>query len=64
MIFTEAYFENIQATIKRELLIAKLTVYAAVAWFTDVVLFETLIDIQQRKVQTQLCIVEDDINFS
>lgn len=63
MILTEAYFQNIQATIQKELLMAKRTVYAAVAWFTDEVLFNTLIQIQQKNVHVQLCIVEDQINF-
>ncbi len=63
MILTDAYFENIQATIRKELLMAKRTVYAAVAWFTDDVLFQTLLELQRRNVLIQLCVVEDDINF-
>ena len=63
MIVTDAYFENIQSVIRKDLLMAKHSVYAAIAWFTDELLFDTLIELQQRNIQVQLCVVQDEINF-
>lgn len=63
MILTDAYFENIQSVIQKELLMAKRTVYAAIAWFTDDVLFNTLLQLQKKNVHVHLCIIEDGINI-
>src|SRR5438132_1451306 len=63
MIRTDAYFENIQTIILKEILMAKHSVYAAIAWFTDEVLFDALLELQKNKVQVQLCVIQDEINF-
>lgn len=63
MITTEAYFENIRSVIKSELLAANNNVFAAIAWFTDKTLFDALLQIAQKGVSVQLCVINDAINF-
>ena len=64
MITTVAYFEGIREAIQKELLLATHSVYAAIAWFTDRTLFNTLIELQKKGVQVQICVIQDDINFT
>ena len=62
MIQTEAYFNNIQATLIGELEAAKRSIYVAVAWFTDTQLFDVLIQKLQEGVSVSVVIIKDDIN--
>ncbi len=62
MIQIEAYFNNIQATLLKELDTAKRSIYVAVAWFTDTHLFEKLINKLNEGVEVSVVIVKDDIN--
>ena len=64
MVTTVAYFEDIRKAIQKELLLAENTVYAAIAWFTDRILFNTLLELQKKGVQVQICVIQDDINFA
>ena len=59
---TQAYFENIQEQIIRELNSAHQSVKVAVAWFTDDVLYETLCNKAKEKIAVELIISNDDIN--
>ena len=60
---TTVYFDDIQNVICKELLQAKRSIYVAVAWFTDLLLFETLLKLQEKNVYIQLIIIDDEINF-
>ena len=62
MIQIEAYFNNIQETLLKELDTAKRSIYVAVAWFTDTHLFEKLINKLNEGVEVSVVIVKDDIN--
>lgn len=62
MIQVEAYFNDIQATLLKELDTAKRSIYVAVAWFTDTHLFEKLIAKLNEGVEVAVVIVKDDIN--
>lgn len=55
-------FDNIQSRILGELDKAKFMVYIAVAWFTNDVLYQKLIELKKRGVNVQVIIVDDDIN--
>jgi phosphatidylserine/phosphatidylglycerophosphate/cardiolipin synthase-like enzyme len=57
-----AHFEQIQKNIIEQLKLAKFTVWVAVAWFTDRVLFDCLMANKQQGVNVQLIIVDDEIN--
>lgn len=59
---TQAYFENIQIEISRQLSLARHSVIIAVAWFTDSELFNLLLEQSSRGVNVQLLIVNDEIN--
>jgi hypothetical protein len=63
MITTEAHFEKIRSVIKTELLSASHSVYAAIAWFTDPILFDALLAIAEKGVKVQVCIIRDEINM-
>jgi len=59
---TQAYFEDIQRQIKKELSRAQHTILIAVAWFTDPELFEILCDKAQNNVSISLIVLNDRIN--
>lgn len=63
MITTEAHFHKIRSVIKSELLAAEKSVFVAVAWFTDRILFDTLLSIAENGVHVQVCIIRDEINL-
>ncbi len=58
----DAHFEQIQKNIIEQLKLAKFTVWVAVAWFTDKVLFDCLIAKKQQGVNIQLIVIDDEIN--
>ncbi|MFN7600751.1 MAG: phospholipase D-like domain-containing protein [Bacteroidota bacterium] len=58
----EIHFEDIQKQIIEELKAAKFTVWIAVAWFTDKVLFEILLEKKKQGVNVQIIVVDDEIN--
>ncbi|MBS3913735.1 MAG: hypothetical protein KG003_04505 [Bacteroidetes bacterium] len=59
---TQAYFENIQKHILDELQLAQSSIHLALAWFTDSVLFETLLDKAKQNVRISLIALNDEIN--
>lgn len=59
---TQAYFENIQYHIKKELNQAKNSIQIAVAWFTDEELFDILCQKAEEGKTVELIIVNDEIN--
>ena len=59
---SQAYFENIQTQIKKELSNAEYSIYIAVAWFTDNELFKVLCKKASEGLFVELIIVDDDIN--
>jgi hypothetical protein len=58
---TQAYFTNIRSHITKELSSADSSIYTAVAWFTDVKLFNILCDKAQQGLDVQLIVVDDFI---
>lgn len=58
----EAYFDNIQAIIIGHLSNAKRSVKIAMAWFTNPVIFNTLLKICKRGIEVDLLINNDLIN--
>jgi phosphatidylserine/phosphatidylglycerophosphate/cardiolipin synthase-like enzyme len=58
----KVHFEDIQGQILAELDNAKYTIWIAVAWFTDPVLFKKLIQKNAQGVNIQVLIMDDDIN--
>lgn len=58
----EIYFEDIQNQILEQLTIAKYTIWIAVAWFTDKVLFNKLIEKKKEGLNIQIVILDDEIN--
>jgi PLD-like domain len=58
----EVHFEQIQAQILAELDKAKFTIWVAVAWFTDKVLFDKLVEKKKAGLNIQLLVSDDDIN--
>jgi hypothetical protein len=58
---TQAYFTNIRSHITKELNSADSSIYTAVAWFTDVKLFNILCDKAQQGLDVQLIVVDDFI---
>jgi phosphatidylserine/phosphatidylglycerophosphate/cardiolipin synthase-like enzyme len=58
----DVHFEKIQQQITEQIQSAKFTIWVAVAWFTDNVLFEHLILKNKQGVNVQLIIIDDDIN--
>jgi hypothetical protein len=58
---TQAYFKNIRSHITKELNTANSSIYAAVAWFTDVKLFKILCDKAKLGLDVQLIVVDDFI---
>ena len=55
-------FEDIQKQILFHLDRAKLTVWVAVAWFTNKVLFDKLAELKSRGVNIQVLVVDDETN--
>ena len=56
------YFGGIQSQILDELSNAKFIIWVAVAWFTDKILFNKLIEKQKEGVNVQVVVIDDDIN--
>lgn len=64
MVTVDSFFgESIQQALLNEIAMAKKTIHIAVAWFTDHVLFESLLKRQRDGISIHLCIVNDQINF-
>jgi len=61
---TQAYFENIQEQIKKELLQATQSIIVVVAWFTDSELYEILCDKLKAGLYISVLISDDPINTS
>lgn len=61
-IVVEVHFEEIQQQILDALDRAKFTIWLAVAWFTNKILFEKIIEKQNEGVNVQLILIDDDIN--
>ncbi len=59
---TAAYFENIQPKLVNELQRAEHTIYVAVAWFTDLDLFNILCQKLEKGVIVSILILDDEIN--
>jgi len=59
---TQAYFEDIQHYIKKELSKASQSIYIAVAWFTDNDLFKILCEKAASGIGVELIIMDDAIN--
>jgi hypothetical protein len=59
---TQAYFENISEQISNELSRAKNSITIAVAWFTDISLFEMLCSKASQEVAVELLLMSDEIN--
>jgi phosphatidylserine/phosphatidylglycerophosphate/cardiolipin synthase-like enzyme len=59
---TQAYFEDIQFQIKKELAKANYSIQIAVAWFTDKEIFDLLCKKAQKNVKIELIILNDKIN--
>jgi phosphatidylserine/phosphatidylglycerophosphate/cardiolipin synthase-like enzyme len=57
-----AYFEQIQKNIIEQIKSAKFTIWVAVAWFTDKVLFEQLLTKKNQGVNVQVIIIDDETN--
>ena len=59
---TQAYFENIQQEILKELEKAQQSIYIAVAWFTDNRLFDMLLSKAASGIPVELILMNDEIN--
>lgn len=60
----EVTFEDIQKKIINEIRDAKYTIWIAVAWFTDDILFKELLLKKEEGVNIQVIILQDEINSS
>ncbi|WP_461791507.1 phospholipase D-like domain-containing protein [Pedobacter sp.] len=58
----KVHFEDIQNQILAEIHEAKFTIWVAVAWFTDPILFNKLIEKSRQGINVQVLIINDDIN--
>lgn len=58
----EIHFEEIQRQIIEQIKNAKYSIWVAVAWFTDKILFDLLIDKKREGVNIQIIVVNDEIN--
>ncbi len=58
----EVHFEDIQSQIIEQLNSAKFSIWIAVAWFTDKVLFDLLIEKKKQGVNVQVIVINDEIN--
>jgi hypothetical protein len=61
---TQAYFKNIRSHITKELQGANTSIFAAVAWFTDLKLFKILCEKANEGLDVQLIVVDDSITRS
>ncbi len=59
---TQAYFENIQPVIGRELEKATQSITVAVAWFTDYSLYRILCNKASKGISVKVLILNDEIN--
>lgn len=59
---TQAYFEEIQPQIAKELKASKQSIYVAVAWFTDSELYQILCEKARNGINVQILILNDEIN--
>lgn len=59
---TEVYFEEIQSQILEHIRSAKYTIWVAVAWFTDNILMEALIEKVKQGINVQAIVYDDEIN--
>jgi phosphatidylserine/phosphatidylglycerophosphate/cardiolipin synthase-like enzyme len=60
----EVYFDNIHNVIINEIGGAKKTIYLCVAWFTDLDVFNSLLNAQKRGVQTGIVIANHEFNLN
>lgn len=58
------YFENIRVELFSTLKTAKFDIYVAVAWITDIQLWEILLEKAQDGITTQVVLIDDEINRS
>lgn len=58
----DAHFEQIQRRIIEQIELARFSIWVAVAWFTDKVLFEKLIAKKNLGLNIQVIIADDEIN--
>lgn len=58
----EVYFEKIQGQIIEQIRQSKYTIWVAVAWFTDRVLFDELLKKKLQGINIQVIVADDDIN--
>lgn len=58
----EIHFEDIQRQIIEQVKNAKYLIWVAVAWFTDKVLFDLLIEKKKEGVNIQIIVINDEIN--
>jgi len=56
------HFEEIQGKIVEQIELANFTIWIAVAWFTDDLLFNKLVEKKNQGINVQLIIIDDDIN--
>lgn len=60
----DIFFEDIQNQIKEHIQNAKYTIWIAVAWFTDPVLYNELVKKKNQGVNVQIVMINDKINGS
>ncbi len=60
---TQAYFENIQDEILKQIYQAQYSIYVAVAWLTDKVIFSALCDMSKANIKVELLLINDNINI-
>ncbi len=59
-----AVFDNIQAKILEEIDSAEFLIWVAVAWFTDEILFNSLVKKRQLGISVKIILIDDDNNRS
>lgn len=59
---TQAYFKNIQDEILKEINKAEKSIYVAVAWLTDKVIFTALCEKAKAEIHVELLLIDDAIN--
>ena len=60
----QAHFENIKQILTEEIKDSRSSIKVAVAWFTDLELFQNLIEKASQNIEVDLIILDDDINNS
>ena len=58
----KVYFENIESVLSTNITSAENRIYIAVAWFTNVVLFNKLLDALKQNVEIKVLILDDLLN--